>query len=280
MLYAVNYADDNFRNAQKYNTKTAYQFGKVDKVFEYTYSDLSESFIKKNENILKQKKGGGYWIWKPYIIFDAMNRINEGDFLIYADSGSYYINDVHKLINVMERDNNDMMTFQVPLIERQWTKKELFDYFNIKIDSDYAESCQRIATFIVIKKTIRTLSFIEKYLEICCNESLVTDVKDESNQDSSFIDHRHDQSIFSLLCKLYDVPVYRDPSEYGIKPKLLDGIAEGAKWVDPNYRESDYPQVIVAHKRGSVTVKVRIMAGLRILCPPMFYRFLMRLIIK
>ena len=248
MLYAVNYADDRFRNAQKYNTKTAYQFGKVDKVFEYTPNDLSEEFRKDNERILTQPRGGGYWLWKPYIIYDAMKRIKDGDILIYADSGSYYVNDAHKMTRVMDRDNCDIMTFQVPLIEKQWKKKELFEYFHIGLDSDYAESCQRIATFIILRKTDQTLLFVENYLRICCIEDLITDLRKEKDQDPSFLDHRHDQSIFSLLCKINSVPVYRDPSEYGIKPKLLDDIVPGTKWIHPRYRKSDYPQIFVAHK--------------------------------
>ena len=41
MIVAINYADKNFKNAQKLNTKTAYKYGKVDRVVEYTPDDLN-----------------------------------------------------------------------------------------------------------------------------------------------------------------------------------------------------------------------------------------------
>ena len=43
--------------------------------------DKHSNFIEKN------KRGFGYWIWKPYIIKKTMQTLNTGDVLLYLDSG-------------------------------------------------------------------------------------------------------------------------------------------------------------------------------------------------
>ena len=40
MIVAINYADEKYKAAQKYNTNTAYKKGRVNKVIEYSPSDI------------------------------------------------------------------------------------------------------------------------------------------------------------------------------------------------------------------------------------------------
>lgn len=279
-MAVVNYADEKYRETQLYCSSTAYKRGKADKVFEYSPQSIDSKFKEQYSHILNAKRGGGYWIWKPYIIKDALSRISNGDYLFYCDSGSYFINSIRSLIRTMERDHTEIMTFQVPLIEKQWTKKELLDYFSLSLDSKEANSCQRIATYMVLKKSKNTVAFIDEYLKVCCDSENITDKLVRDYQDIEFIDHRHDQSVFSLLCKKYDFPAYRDPSEYGIKPELLKGLLSNSKWVNPSYRKSDYPQIIVCHKSRKVTFKVKLMANARRLLPAICYRNLINFIVQ
>ena len=46
MLYVVNFADEKYRDKQILNTKSAYEKGKADKVFEYSPKDLTELKLK------------------------------------------------------------------------------------------------------------------------------------------------------------------------------------------------------------------------------------------
>ena len=34
--------------------------------------DISLEFRGKNREILEEKRGGGYWLWKPYIIWKTL----------------------------------------------------------------------------------------------------------------------------------------------------------------------------------------------------------------
>ena len=66
MVIAVNYADKKFQRAQKLNSRSARQWG-ADKVIEYGPKDIDEAFRRHNEEILNAPRGGGYYLWKPYI---------------------------------------------------------------------------------------------------------------------------------------------------------------------------------------------------------------------
>ena len=91
MLLVINYANEGFRPWQQLQTKTAYLFG-ADEVREYSAKDIDANFYAKNKLILDQKRGAGYWLWKPYIIKDALSAVNDGDYVFYVDSGAFFVN--------------------------------------------------------------------------------------------------------------------------------------------------------------------------------------------
>jgi len=256
MKIAINYANDRFLKQQKYNTKTAYKKGKFDKVIEYGPNNIDIDFYKKYSYLVKQTKGSGYWIWKPYIIHKTLNEISIGDYLFYCDSGAYYINKIDYLIECMENSKQDIMIFELPLIEKQWTKRDAF----ILMDCDeakYTDDNQRLASFILIKKSDFTVMFINEYLKFCEDPRILTDQQNVCRKDNydCFIDHRHDQSILSLLSKKYDLKAFRDPSEYGTIPENYIHGARKMSTKDILYKLKDYPNSsypeIIRHCRSS-----------------------------
>lgn len=262
MIVVVNYANKPYKKAQKYCTRSAYKYG-ADRVFEYSPENIDVDFFEANKKVLTQRRGGGYWLWKPYIIYDALKKINYGDYLLYVDSGSYFISDLNAIIRCMEANENDIISFSLPFLEKQWTKMEVLEYMGCKNSSKVIDSCQRIATFIFMKKSDRTIEFMEKYLYIAQQDTLITDQLDPRIQDDLFIENRHDQSIFSVLSKIENIPVYRDPSEYGKKPELLSNAYDKAIFLQEGTKCSDYPQILVLHRKKKVNVYVRMMSYLR-----------------
>ena len=91
MLLCINYANEKFRPWQQLQTQTAHLFG-ADKVREYSPKDIDPDFYEKNKFIFEQPRGAGYWLWKPYVIKDALSNVGFGDYVLYADSGAFYIN--------------------------------------------------------------------------------------------------------------------------------------------------------------------------------------------
>ena len=87
----MNYSNIKFRKAQRVNTWSAKHIAKFDKIFEYNESDIPKDFYEKHKNILDVPRGGGLWLWKPYIVKDALSKIEDGDILFYCDSGAFFL---------------------------------------------------------------------------------------------------------------------------------------------------------------------------------------------
>lgn len=252
MIVAINYSDENFRKSQKMNTKTAYKKGKVDKVIEYSPKDIDNKFYKENEKILSQKRGGGYWLWKPYIISETMKDLKDGDYLFYCDSGAIYVNNVKYLINDLENSGQDIMIFELPLLEKQWTKMETFKKMECE-NEIFFNTNQRLATYILFKVSNKSKKFINQYFEYCKNEEIITDYFNKDiKQCESFIAHRHDQSILSLLSKKHKIEPFRDPSQYGNRPWEYRGNKRIYKL--NKYKNSEYPQIVLSNRKANARI--------------------------
>jgi hypothetical protein len=233
--YHINYANGKYFESQKYCSHTAKLVG-FDEVISYNYNDIDDNFKEKNKNILEQKRGAGYWLWKPYIINKTLLQINEGDILVYSDSGAYYQTSIQPLIDKLLKDNHGVLSFELKgLLEKEYTKKDTFKLMNLDT-AEYTETSQREATFIWLIKNNFTLNLISEYLNFAQNESIISDKKSELGEDyKEFKDHRHDQSIWSLLCKKYAIEPHRLISQHGLH--LIN-----------EYPNDKYGQITVHHR--------------------------------
>jgi hypothetical protein len=87
------------------------------------------------------------------------------------------------------------------LTEVAWCKKEVLDLIPVSEQDLITNQIQ--ASILFISKTQHNLDFLSKWYEICIKDSyrFVDDTLSTSN-DSKFVEHRHDQAIFSCLYKL------------------------------------------------------------------------------
>lgn len=196
MKYFINYASNGFFNSQSIGLDSANRFGF--KSVGYTNSNLDKDFTSKNDKILSSPRGGGYWIWKPYIILDMLNKINDGDYLIYMDSGACLTGDPTNYLEMI--DDRGILSFSMIQKTSKWTKGDCFFEINKDNKSDFINSNQVQGTYIFFRKCEYSLSFVKKWLSLCEKENLITDQPNiNMNNFDDFIDHRHDQAIFSLL---------------------------------------------------------------------------------
>ena len=104
-----NYAKNRIFN-EAYNTNWFYSINV------YSEYNLSESFKNEFSDILSHKRGGGYWIWKFYIIIKKLNKIEEGEFLIYNDAGcivnKHGSNMLNDYINLLKNSKFDIIKFK------------------------------------------------------------------------------------------------------------------------------------------------------------------------
>ena len=165
-------------------------------------SDISEDFVLENKDILNSTRGGGYWLWKPYIINNVLSKIQDGDLLFYLDSKYYFTEDFTELYNekiqntdilVWNNKPNEMtVNFKYHCKPDVIHKYEMEDYaYNQNINDFWAGA-------IFIKKTTTSVRIMSEWLEMCCNYHDITD-SPSITSNSYFIDHRHDQSLLTIV---------------------------------------------------------------------------------
>ncbi len=180
-----------------------------DNCIAYGTNDLNPKFVKRFSEVFNQERGGGYYIWKLSILIEHLKQLNNNDILIYCDSGSSLNFNASKrfyeYIEIINNSEYGNLRFESKKfhIEKNWTSKELFDFFEIEIDSSIGNSTQLLGGHLIFKKNDHTEQFMQKFNQVVNTDyKLITDFYN-SNQISEFQENRHDQSIMSLITKKY-----------------------------------------------------------------------------
>lgn len=217
--YLVNYSDKSHKESQKNNSISSLKEGGFDKVFSFNLNDLGEDFIEENSFIMSQSRGAGYWMWKPFVIKKALDMINENDLLMYSDSGISFIKNIDEIKEIMDETKEKLLLFELEDIHpnKRWTKRDCFKLMDLD-EEPYLSSNQLLASYILMRKNNFVIKFMDEWLEYCKDYRIITDSPNECglpNYDE-FLDHRHDQSILSLLGRKYNIKNIPDVSQYGI----------------------------------------------------------------
>jgi len=208
-IYAMSFGggNQNYHDAVKRIENEMYIVNVFDKIYIYTDYDLKNdnSFWNKHAKFIENNsRGYGYWIWKPYLIMKTLEKINNNDILLYLDAGCELPNNENnhnKILELINKcDENNILYTKTGTNEKMYNKMDLLNYMNMNNDP-IKNSIQNQATIIFLKKNSKTESFIKEWYYIACNYHLLDDTPSLSENDSSFVEHRHDQSIFSLLTK-------------------------------------------------------------------------------
>lgn len=163
--------------------------------------------LKEHENfIINNKKGYGYWIWKPIIIKNQLEKMSENDILFYLDCGSSIIDNNDKLneyINIL-KDKEIIVFENADYKIKRYIKTNLINEFNIT--DDILETYQIDGGCIILKNSKRTKEFIDEWIKymIKDNYQLLNDDLLNLSQNEQFIEHRHDQSILTVLARQKD----------------------------------------------------------------------------
>lgn len=200
MNILINYANELYRKPQKLNTWSGKSIARFDKIIEYSPEDIGKDFFEKNKEILSIPRGNGLWLWKPYFILKTlMEEAQENDVVFYCDAGAFFIRRIDYILLALEKQN---IWFEcITHIEREWTRREVFEILQC---DRFKNSFQVQSGFIAVKKTARNIQFIETWLDYCCDIRLIGDNDSQGRPEADYFRaHREDQSIFSLLTKLY-----------------------------------------------------------------------------
>lgn len=121
--YFITYGNKAYSDSKKRILDEALHTGVFDETFAYGPEDLSLSTLKSP--LMQYQRGGGYWIWKPDIIFKTLSRTGNDDIVVYADSGcslfpSVEWDDYFKLL-----EKYDILVFRLNCINKNIRRKRL-----------------------------------------------------------------------------------------------------------------------------------------------------------
>ena len=259
MIVFVTAANNLYREVCDYNVCCAKKYGKFDKILNYDIdSMMDQNYREQHSAILKVKRGAGLWLWKVYFIEKALREeCCEGDILFYADAASFFFRSVRPVLSQMA---GDIFAVNVPFVEEEFTKRETFEIMGLT-DVKYTKTRQFHASFMAFKRSEQTISFVREWKQLCEDIRLLSQDVCFGNQIDNFIAHRNDQSIFSLLCKKYNVHPSEDPSQYGITGY---GKYRNATLLPLSVTKS-YPFCIMLHKQAKLDRMQKVKCWLKIL---------------
>ena len=134
-LYFITFGNENYYNSLKLISKEVKNFNIFDEIIIITDKELksdTDFWNKHSKFIENNKRGYGYWLWKPYINLKLLEKINENDIVLYTDAGcTFNINGKNRLIDYINLVKEyDILSFQLTHPERKYTKRDLFEYFD------------------------------------------------------------------------------------------------------------------------------------------------------
>ena len=181
MLYFLVYNDNTHNYYLDKLLESVKIYGEEFNIIIFEKKDIDHDFIEKNKAILNCKRGGGYWLWKPYIINETLKKIKNDDIIFYMDSKYYFIKHFANLyVDYMK--NNDILVWKNKPNEpicymKNWCKMHVIHKNNMfhKVFSENAEACW--AGALIVKKTENTIRRIQEWLDMCCIYEDITEMK-------------------------------------------------------------------------------------------------------
>jgi len=169
---------------------------------------------------LGKKRGYAYWYWKPLLILQTLENISSGDIIHYLDAG-FHINKnrakkFNEYVDLISNTEKWLLAFQYKAIhadkmqgivfpkreEHMYTKGDIFDYFKCLDNKEVTHTPQFSAGSFFLKKDNKSYSFLKQWIEVFEKRfDLIDDTISKIPNFETFIENRHDQSIFSILCK-------------------------------------------------------------------------------
>lgn len=224
--YFLTFASSDLKKSLNRIKKEAENLNIYNNILTLNEEDLDLCFKNRFKNYLKFGiRGYGYMCWKPQVILQVLNKMDDGDILQYSDVGCHLnkkgLDRLFQYFELTKKTEKGILAFQnkipeYPLIydgrkllnylDYQWTKGDLLDYFKIRNNDIILKTPTIGSGIIFIRKCEKSLQLINEWLDVIKYDfKLIDDSKSISPNIKGFIEHRHDQAIFSILCKLNNI---------------------------------------------------------------------------
>lgn len=221
----VAYANDAMAYSLKRIGSQAKSLNVFDEVLLMTPKDLP-SYITESE-LMKYEYGGGYWAWKPCVIWETLQRFDDGDVVCYVDAGcslkktvewDLFFKLMYDYDNLCFKYDSEMPCWgrfgNTSTKIKFWTKSSAMTFYNELIgDAAWGDSNKVWGGCVFAKGRDNIL--IKTWLDVVLQHpEVIIDPAPQEKQISGFALHKHDQSLLTALCfKCENVCVLPELSE-------------------------------------------------------------------
>jgi hypothetical protein len=235
-MIGMNFAAENMTISQDLCEKSALNHGCSDFIT-YNPVDIDEEFFLMNAEIFNQPRGYGYWLWKPYFLYQTMNHTPENEIIVYLDSGVEVVNSLDYIKDRM-KDNIDIWLFGNEHRHVEWCKDEVLYKMlsHPAIEFSAYNNRQVQASVIFVRNTQYARNFVKEWLLWCQMPNFIDDSPSQYKNVATFKEHRHDQAILTNVAINHFLPLHWWPTQYGHSIKH-------------NYPNDDYPQLFNHHRK-------------------------------
>jgi hypothetical protein len=203
------FADGQYASRKNQFLAEAERLNVFDNVLFFDHSMLSNGFRELHNHFMhSHRRGFGYWIWKPHVIEMALETASPGDVIVYLDAGFTLNtggrNRFLEYIDITLDSPDKMLSFQNTHTEHRWTKADLAKRLGVLERPSIMSTSQLSSGFILLGNTGSNGDLVREWKEIAVenNYHYSDDTPSETGNHVEFKEHRHDQSISSLLRKV------------------------------------------------------------------------------
>jgi hypothetical protein len=241
-VHHISFATKEFLESEVRLRRSAAAFGLETKFFHPTSAELGP-LRETSSDILAATRGAGFWLWKPFIIYETLKTAAAGDIVVYTDAGVEIISPLRPLIDLA--NENEVVLFRTTDHRlRHWTKRDAFVLMSADEES-YWDAPVLTAGYQLYRVGPASTGFVKEWLTACCDRRILTDDPNTCGLPNleDFKDHRHDQSALSIVTRRHSIGTFVDPSQYGVFP--------------PDYR---YGQIFNHHRKRTASSLKRLKA--------------------
>lgn len=212
----LTYATPNFSQAKQMLVRSAARFGLEDVRIYGPEHDVVRSLSARHPEIMSLPRGAGYWLWKPFIIADALASVPDGTKVLYVDVAMTFIADPTPLLALADRSPLSLFKHVPSTEEAIWTKRDCF----VELDADTPEFWELpllCGGYQLYRAGADARNFVAKPMEATASEARLTDSANVHGLPNlaGFREHRHDQSILTIMAQKAGAAIHPDPSQFG-----------------------------------------------------------------
>lgn len=170
------------------------------------YDDKSPVLLRYRKSF--HGRIAGYGWWKPAILLDIFTKTDPDDIVLYLDAGFNIYKEREKFfLDYLEHTiNHNICLFASDpdnYSERLCTKRDLLIHMNMDSEPYYHRHAMSGAFFVTNNDFCK--KFLQEFLSFYDNLHFVNNDPSKVPEHPEFYSHHHDQSVFSLLYKKYNI---------------------------------------------------------------------------